>query len=134
MCSACRVEHNSDLVIVTDESILVIDHSCDQSIININSFLIQTFTGVSFKINGALSEMKTTTLELSSDVFTLVTTNKSERYVFKLNQVFRGRKLMQNEALLEPHHMRTFVVMVDECSRSHLGPSNTSEGQCVIVN
>ena len=104
------------------------------SIFFINSFLIHTFAGVSHKINSALSNMKSNTLELVSDDYTLVTINEHKKFVFKLNQVFLDRNPLQREALLQPHQMRAFGVMVDDCSRSHLGPSNRPGGKCIIVN
>ena len=46
-----------DLVICTDENIIITDSGCDQSIINFNSFLVQTFTGIYYNIGGALQGM-----------------------------------------------------------------------------
>ena len=77
--------------------------------------------------------MKSTTLELASDAYTLVTINEHKKFVFKFNQVFLDRNPLQSKALLQPHQMRAFSVMVDDCSRSHLGPSNKPGGQCIIV-
>ena len=78
--------------------------------------------------------MKSTTLELVNEVFTLVTINENKKYIFKLNQVFLDRKQLQKEALIQPHQMRAFGLIVDDCARSHLGPSNKPGGQCIIVN
>ena len=49
----CRVEHRGDLVLPLDEHILVIDNGCDQSIVNLNSFLILSFAGIYFTVGGA---------------------------------------------------------------------------------
>ena len=37
-----RVEHKGDFVITSNENIIVIDHGCDQSIVNIDLILIDT--------------------------------------------------------------------------------------------
>ena len=66
----------------------MIDNGCDQTIIHIDSFLIGTFAGVHFNINGALNKMGSTTLELVSDAYTLVTLNDNSKVLFKINQCF----------------------------------------------
>ena len=47
-----RLTYLDDLVISTNEHIMVIDNGCDQTIININSFLIQSVTGAYVNIGG----------------------------------------------------------------------------------
>ena len=44
--SSRRLTSQDDLIIPHAESILIIDNSCDQTIVNINAFLIQSFAGV----------------------------------------------------------------------------------------
>ena len=72
-----QIEHLGNLVATTNENILVIDNGCDQTIININSFLIYTFAGVKCKVNSALSKMSSSSLELVSDTYTLVTIDEN---------------------------------------------------------
>ena len=62
-----------DLVICTDENIIITDSGCDQSIINLNSFLVQSFTGIYYNVGGALQGMHSNDLEIVSDAFTLCT-------------------------------------------------------------
>ena len=50
----------------------IIDNGCDQSVINLNLFLIHSFAGVSFTIGGALNTMGSTNLELVSNAYTFV--------------------------------------------------------------
>ena len=64
---------NNNLVIHFNENMLVIDISCDQTIININAFLIKYFAGIKFNIGGALNSMKSTKLKLINDAYTLLT-------------------------------------------------------------
>ena len=47
-----RVQRINDLFITEDEGILISDSGCDQSIINLNAFLIQTFTGIEYIVGG----------------------------------------------------------------------------------
>ena len=58
---------NNNLVIPFNESILAIDNGCDQKIVNINDFLIESFAGIQFNVGGALNSMKSTKLELVND-------------------------------------------------------------------
>ena len=67
-----RVEYIDDLVITHDENILVVDNGCDQSIININSFFVKSFAGVSYNVGGAFWDMCSSDLELVNDTYTLV--------------------------------------------------------------
>lgn len=62
---------------------------------NINSFLIQTFAVMQYKINGAFSTMKCAILELVSDAYTLVTIYEHKTFIFKPNQVFLDIKPLQ---------------------------------------
>ena len=55
------------------ENILVIGNSCNQTIIKINSFLIQSFAGIHYNLDGALNNMTPYSLELLNEAFTLVT-------------------------------------------------------------
>ena len=45
-----------------NENILLIDNSCDVSIISNNSFLIETYTGTFLNVDGALFNMKSNIL------------------------------------------------------------------------
>ena len=45
---------------------MVVDNSCYQSIIDINSFLVKSFAGELFNVGGALHNMQSSQLELST--------------------------------------------------------------------
>ena len=67
-----RMHRIGDSVMCKDENIIITDSGCDQSIINLNSFLI-SFTGVYYNVGGALQGMSSKDLEIVSDAFTLCT-------------------------------------------------------------
>ena len=77
--------------------------------------------------------MAATNLELVSDAYTLVTLRNNSKVLFKLNQCFLDRNPKQTEALLQPHQMRAFGVVVDDCASCHLGPSLKPGGQCLTI-
>ena len=62
---------------------MVIDNGCDQSIINLNLFLILSFSGVHFTVEGAVNTIGSTNLELVSNAYTLVTLMNNIKVVFK---------------------------------------------------
>ena len=129
-----RIEYLDDLVITTNENIMVVDNGCDQSIININSFLVQSFAGELFNVGGALHNMKSSQLELVSDAFTLVTLPDNLRIIFKINQCFLNRDPSQSEVLLQPHQARAFGVLVDDCASCHTGVNGERGGQRLVIN
>ena len=73
---------------------MVVDNGCDQSIININYFLVKSFADKLFDIAGALHSMNPSQFELVSDAFTRVTLPDNSRVIFKMNQGF----------FIETHH------------------------------
>ena len=66
-----RMHRIGDLVICKDENIIITDSGCDQSIINLNSFLVQSYTGIYYNVGGVLQGMNSNDLEIVSDAFTL---------------------------------------------------------------
>ena len=77
--------------------------------------------------------MSSSNLELVSEAFTLVTIDEDKKYIFKTNQAFVDRDPTQSESLIQPHQMRAFGVIVDDCAKSHLGPTNLPGGQCISI-
>ena len=124
----------NDLCIPFMENILVVDNGCDQTIVNINCFLIQSFAGIQTSVGGALNSMTPSTLELVNESFTLVTLPNKCKVIFQINQAFLDRDPLQTEALLQPHQMRAFGIIVDDCAKRHLGPDNKQGGQCIRVD
>ena len=41
---------------------------------------------------------------------------------------------MQTEVLIQPHQMRVFGVVVDDCAKGYLGQSNKTSGQCITLD
>ena len=80
------------------EKNLVVDNGCDQTIININSFLIQYFAGIQYSVGGALNSMNSSTLELVNESFTLATLPNKSKVIFQIIQVFWDRDPLQTEA------------------------------------
>ena len=106
----------------------------NQSIVNLNSFLILSFAGVNFTVGGALNSMGSTNLELVSTVYTLVTLENNTKVIFKINQAFLDGDPDQTEALFQPHQMRSFGIGVDDCTKRHMIPSDKIGGQCIKIN
>ena len=128
-----RVEQINNLLITTEENIMVIDNGCDQTIINNNSFLVQSFAGVIFNVGGALQGMSSSNLELVNEAYTLATLCDSTKVLFKINQCFLDRDPMQTEALLQPHQMRAYGVVVDDCAKCHISTNGQAGSQQITV-
>ena len=86
MSSKCLNYVHNDLVVPFNKNILVIENYCDQTIINIRDFLIESFASVQFNVGGDLNIMKSTKLE-----------------IYKFNHTFLDQDPDQTEALLQPH-------------------------------
>ena len=123
MSFRCLNYSYNDLVIPFNENIFVIDNDCDQKIVNINAFLIEYFVGVQFNVGGALNSMKSTKLDLDNYSYTLVTLPNNVKVIFKINQAFLVNDPTQTEALLQPHQVRAFGIIVDDCASRHLSTS-----------
>ena len=128
-----RVEQIDNLLITTEENIMVIDNGCDQTIINNNSFLVQSFAGVIFNVGGALQGMSSSNLELVNEAYTLATLCDSTKVLFKINQCLLDRDPMQTEALLQPHQMRAYGVVVDDCAKCHISTNGQAGSQQITV-
>ena len=129
-----RLNYLDDLVIPINKILLIIDNGCDQTIINLNSFLVQSFAGVYFTIGRTLNSMPSSKLELVNNAYTLATIPNHAKVIFKINQVFLDRDLNQTEALLQPHQARDFGVIVDDCAKRHLTISWKPGTQCLQVS
>ena len=69
-----------------------------------------------------------------NESFTLVTLPNKSKVIFQINQAFLDRDPLQTEALLQPHQMRAFSLVVDDCAKRHMGSYNKPGGQCIKVN
>ena len=115
-----KVTRYDNLVVTHGENILVIDNGCDQSIISINSFVVNTFTGVLFNVGGALGSMKSTNLEIVNDTFTVAILDNGTFVLLKLNQTLLDLNPNQEESLLQPHQARTNGVVIGDCASCHI--------------
>ena len=114
---------NNNLVIAFNGNILVIDNGCDQIIVNINASLIEYFAGIQFYIGDDLNSTKSTKLELVNNAYTLVILTNHVKVIFKINQACLDNDPTQTDALLQPHQVRAFGIIVDDCFKIHLSTS-----------
>ena len=77
-----RLNYLDDLVISYNTFLLIIDNGSDQTILNFNSFLVQSFVGIHFTIGGAFNIMASSNLELVNDAYTLVTLSNNTKVLF----------------------------------------------------
>ena len=82
---------------------LVIENGCDQTTVNIHAFLVESFAGVQFNVEGALNSMTSTKLKLVNDDYTRVTLPNNVKVTFKINQAIWDQDPDQKDALLQPH-------------------------------
>ena len=125
--SSRKVSKIDDLVISLDEEILIID------IININSYLIVTHTGIYVNVDGALDCMSSSKLELVINCYTVATFTNNPPVLLKINQALLDTNPNQTEALLQPHQARAFGVAVDDCARRHCSASGKPGDQCITI-
>ena len=82
---------------------LVIENGCDQTTVNIHAFLVESFAGVQFNVEGALNSMTSTKLKLVNDDYTRVTLPNNVKVTFKINQAFLDEDPAQTEAFIQLH-------------------------------
>ena len=128
-----RMHRIGDLVICKDENIIITDSGCDQSIINLNSFLVQSFTGIYYNVGGALQGMNSSDLEIVSDAFTLCTLPDDTKVLFQFNQCLLDTDPLQTETLLQPHQARAHGVLVDDCTKQHPSITGQPATQCIQI-
>ena len=131
--SSRKVTLVEDLVISLDEEILIIDNGCDQTIINLNSYLIVTHTGIFYNVDGALDCMSSSKLELVNNCYTVAVFANQPPVLLKINQALLDTNPLQTEALLQPHQARAFGVIVDDCARRHCSAIGKPGGQCINI-
>ena len=129
------VKRHNDLLITTNECILIIDSACDQSIISLSSFVIGQFTGIKYNVHGALEDMKSSEqLEVVNRCVTCCTIpNTKIKILLELNQCLLDRSKSQLESLLQPHQARAYGVIVNDVARRHVATENKQGAQNIIV-
>ena len=113
---------------------MVVDNGCDQSIITLSSFVVNTFTGIEFSVSGAMASMHCVTLELVNDAYTLATLDDGSQCIFKINQCLCDTDPHATESLLQPHQVQHHGVIVDDVSRQHLSVSGDFGTQCIKID
>ena len=117
-----------------DECVAVIDSGCDQCIINIKSFTINSYSGIFYSVTGALACMiSDSTLELVSEAYTLLVLPNGDNVLVELNQVLLDRNPDQVESLFQPHQLRASGVLVDDVPACHIASTGKPGTQCVQV-
>ena len=110
-----RVIQRGDLDLHSaDEGIIVVDSGCDQTIINLSSFTVKTYTSLYYNVGGALSNCNKTRLELVNDAYTVANLADGSKICLCLHQVLLDSNPEQSEALVQPHQMRAHGVIVDD--------------------
>ena len=125
---------NNELTVYKDEQVLIVDNGCDQTIINLNSFLVFTFLGTTFSVSGAMSSMSSEPLELVNDAYTLATLEDDSRVIFKINQALCDKDPHAVEALFQPHQGRHHGVLIDDVSRRHQSITGDFGTQCIKID
>ena len=65
--------------------------------------------------------MTPSSLELVIESLTWVTLPNKSKVIFQIIQVFLDMDPLQIEALLQPHQMRSFDLVVDDCAHRNMG-------------
>ena len=129
-----RVTKQDDLVICDEkETISVVDNGCDQSIVNLNCFVIGLHSGVFYNLGGALEGIHHSNLEVVNNACCVaILLNCS--IVLKINQALLDPNPFQKEALLQPHQARSFGVVVNDVAARHTGPNGLPGEQSFKVD
>ena len=129
-----RVTKQDDLVICDEkETIFLVDNGCDQSIVNLNCFVIGLHSGVFYNLGGALEGMHHSNLEVVNNACCLAILPTCS-IILKINQAMLDPNPFQKEALLQPHQARAFGVVVNDIARRHTGPDGLPGKQSFKVD
>ena len=127
-----KVTRYDNLVVTHGENILVVDNGCDQSIISINSFIVNIFTGVLFNVGGSLGSMKSTNLEIVNDAFTVAILDNDTPVLLKFYQALLDLNPNQEESLLQPHQARANGVIIDDCASCYMVQMGTLVARALL--
>ena len=129
-----RVNKRGDLAFISpDQNILIIDGGCDQSIVNIGSFLVLSRSNTYYDVFGALEGMSSSSLEVVNAA-TMVKLDNGEQFILVINQALLDEDENSTEALLQPHQARSHGVAVDDCAKRHKRVDGSHGGQCLKVS
>ena len=114
-----------------EENVLIIDNGCDQSIITLTSFLVNTYTGIFIHLNGAMNSMKGSKLEIVNDAYNLAEFDNGSKCLLKTNQCLYDPDPLAYKSLLQPHQARHHVILVDDCAKLKLSANGSHGEQCM---
>ena len=77
--------------------------------------------------------MSSSNLEIVNDAFTIANLGDGTKILLKINQALLDQNPGQDEALLQPHQVRSFGIIVDDCAQRHIGPNLAPGGQVITV-
>ena len=99
-----RVVHRDGLNISDNFFFLIIDSSCDQSIISPNSFFILSRSGKYFYTDGTIIDQLESEFALEVvDTVTLIILQNKSKFILRINQLLLDTCDSQTESLLQPH-------------------------------
>ena len=102
----CRLNKlDNELTVYANEYVLIVDKGCEQTIIALSLFVVDTFTGIEFSVSGAMTSMHCEVLELVNDAYTLATLDDGSQCIFKINQCLCDVDPHATESLLQPHQV-----------------------------
>ena len=76
--------------------------------------------------------MSSSNLEIVNGAFTIALLGDGTKILLKINQTLLDTNPDQDEALLQPHQVRSFGIIVDDCAYRHMG-QNSIPGRQVIT-
>ena len=120
------------LVIPTDdEPLAVFDTGCDNSLINLNSFIVGSYLGIYYNLQGALEGMtRSQSLQLANHCFTKIVC-KDREFIRVVNQCLVDPNPQQIETLLQPHQLRASGILLDDIPPCHLRIDNKPGTLCL---
>ena len=112
----------------------MVDNGLDQSTINTNLFVDQSFTSKYTNIGGALSTMNSLNLELVNEACILTILDNGKKTILKINQALLNLSNTQSKALLQLHHIRAFDVVADDCATRHIALNGAHGAQSIVAD
>ena len=122
------------LIPSNNENILLIDNSCDVSIISNNSFFIETYTGNFFNVDGALFSMISNNLEVVNDCYTAAMLPSNKLVNLKINQCLLDQEPSQHESLLQPRQAGAFGFIINDVAQHYPEMGVKQGGQCICID
>ena len=98
----------------------IFDSGCDNSLVNLTSFIVGNYLGTKYNLRGALNGMGNAhVLELANNCLTKIVC-KDRSFIGVVNQCLVDPDPEQTETLLQPHQLRANGVLLDDVPPCHL--------------